>query len=55
MGSIDPHFNETVQGVASGRIREYNLQYASNGPMTKSVPTPSKPDDSEYIANLSIR
>ena len=51
MGKVDPHFNETVKNVASGQIREINFETVGNrGPMTKSVPTPSKPDDTEYVA-----
>ena len=53
IGQFDPHFNETVKNVASGVIREINFETAGQkGPMTKSVPIPSKPDDSEYIASL---
>jgi len=52
---MDPHFNETVKNIASGLIREINIETAGKqGPMTKSVPVPSKPDDSEYIAGLTI-
>ena len=55
MGIVDPHFNETVRGVASGVIQEINFESAAGkGPMTKSVPVPSKPDDTEYIAGLTI-
>ena len=51
MGKIDPHFNETVKNVASGQIREINFETVGDrGPMTKSVPIPSKPDDTEYVA-----
>ena len=55
MGQIDPHYNETVKNIASGLIREINFETAGEkGPMTKSVPVPSKPDDSEYIATLTL-
>ena len=51
MGKVDPHFNETVKNVASGHIREINFETVGDrGPMTKSVPVPSKPDDTEYVA-----
>ena len=51
MGQVDPHFNETVKNVASGAIREINFETVGDrGPMTKSVPVPSKPDDTEYVA-----
>jgi len=44
-----------VKSIASGLIREINFETAGEkGPMTKSVPTPIKPDDSEYIATLTM-
>ena len=51
MGKVDPHFNETVKNVSTGLIREINFETVGDkGPMTKSVPVPSKPDDTEYVA-----
>ena len=56
VGQCDPHFNETVKNIANGTIKEINFQAAGTGnPFEKTVPLPSKPDDSAYINDLDGR
>ena len=56
VGQCDPHFNETVKGIANGSIKEINFHSAGTGnPFEKTVPIPLKPDDSAYIKDLDGR
>ena len=56
VGQCDAQFNETVKSVASGAIKEINIDTEGSGnPFIKTVPCPAKPDDTEYKNSLKGR
>lgn len=55
VATVDVQFNETLKAVASGLIKEINIdsvKAAMGAPLLKPVPQPAKPDNTEYISSL---
>ena len=55
VGQLDPHYNETVRGVATGEIREINFHKSeqSANPIQRQVPQPKPIDNTEYENTLN--
>lgn len=56
MAQCDKQFNEQVNGVISGAIREININmFEVSNPLAPTVSCPIRPDETKYISSLSPR